>query len=266
MKIASVARSSNPDPAQTGGVLGVIPARIGSSRLPRKPLLDIAGRPLIEWVWRRAETLEVLDDLVVAADAPEVVEVVEGFGGRAVLTRGEHPSGTDRVAEVAEDAEFVGCHWIVNLQGDEPFLPHGAARAVVEQLRSGWDVGTAATPIYSTVEWEDPSAVKVIRDDRGGALYFSRAPIPYDGTGKAGEQLLMLRHVGIYAFTRAALRQATSLPKHPLEEREGLEQLRWLAAGLRIGVAVVEGGGPGIDTEEDLVRAEQILGGREDSA
>ena len=247
-------------------MLGVIPARIGSSRLPRKPLLDIAGRPLIEWVWRRAETLEVLDSLVVAADAPEIVDVVEGFGGRAVLTRGEHPSGTDRVAEVAEDAEFVGCHWIVNLQGDEPFLPQGAARAVVEQLRSGWDVGTAATPIYSTVEWEDPSAVKVIRDDRGGALYFSRAPIPYDGTGKAGEQLLMLRHVGIYAFTRAALRQATSLPKHPLEEREGLEQLRWLAAGLRIGVAVVEGGGPGIDTEEDLVRAEQILGGREDSA
>jgi 3-deoxy-manno-octulosonate cytidylyltransferase (CMP-KDO synthetase) len=114
------------------------------------------------------------------------------------------------------------------------------------------------------VEWEDPSTVKVVRDERGGALYFSRAPIPYDGTGRAAE-LLMLRHVGIYAFTRAALLRATALPRHPLEEREGLEQLRWLAAGLRIGVAVVEGGGPGIDTEEDLVRAEQILGGREDS-
>ncbi len=210
-------------------------------------------------------SLEVLDELVVAADSPEIAEAVEGFGGRAILTRVDHPSGTDRVAEVAEVAEFTRFAWIVNLQGDEPFLPQGAARAVVEQLKEGWDVGTAASPIYSTTEWEDPSTVKVVRDDQGGALYFSRAPIPYDGTGRASEQMLMLRHVGIYAFTRQALQRAMTIPSHPLEEREGLEQLRWLAAGMRIGVALVEGGGPGIDTEEDLVRAEQILGGREES-
>jgi 3-deoxy-manno-octulosonate cytidylyltransferase (CMP-KDO synthetase) len=180
------------------------------------------------------------------------------------MTRADHLSGTDRVAEVAERAVYAGYGYIVNLQGDEPFIPAGAARAAVECVRNGWEVGTAAVRIYSTAEWEDPSAVKVVRDDRGNALYFSRAPIPYDGTGRAAERVPLLRHVGIYAFTRSALRRATGLPAHPLEEREGLEQLRWLAAGLRIGVAVVEGGGPGVDTEEDLVRAEQILGGRED--
>jgi len=245
------------------GVLGVIPARIGSTRLPRKPLLPIAGRPLIEWVWRRASAVDGFDELVVAADDPEIVDVVEGFGGRAVLTRRDHSSGTDRIAEVVEREDFASFVSIVNLQGDEPFLPPSAARAVVQSVQSGWDVGTAAVPIYNTDEWEDPSVVKVVRDDQGGALYFSRAPIPYDGTGRGAEDLRLLRHVGIYAFTRASLRRATALPRHPLEEREGLEQLRWLAAGLRIGVSVVDGGGPGIDTEEDLLRAEQLLGGRE---
>lgn len=245
------------------GVLGVIPARIGSTRLPRKPLLPIAGRPLIEWVWRRASSVDGFDQLVVAADDPEIVDAVEAFGGRAVLTRRDHTSGTDRIAEVVQREDFARFQSIVNLQGDEPFLPPSAARAVVQGVQSGWDVATAAVPIYNTEEWEDPSVVKVVRDDRGGALYFSRAPIPYDGTGSSAEDLRLLRHVGIYAFTRASLQRATALPRHPLEEREGLEQLRWLAAGLRIGVAVVDGGGPGIDTEEDLVRAEQLLGGRE---
>jgi 3-deoxy-manno-octulosonate cytidylyltransferase (CMP-KDO synthetase) len=253
------------DAAHESGVLGVIPARIGSTRLPRKPLLPIAGRPLIEWVWRRASAVDGFDELVVAADDPEIVAAVEGFGGRAVLTRRDHKSGTDRIAEVVEREDFAGFATIVNLQGDEPFLPPSAARAVVQGVHSGWDVGTAAVPIYNTDEWEDPSVVKVVRDDRGGALYFSRAPIPYDGTGRSAEDLRLLRHVGIYAFTRTSLQRATALPRHPLEEREGLEQLRWLAAGLRIGVAVVDGGGPGIDTEEDLVRAEQLLGGRKGS-
>lgn len=246
-------------------MLGVIPARIGSTRLPRKPLLPIAGRPLIEWVWRRASAVNGLDSLVVAADDREIVNAVEGFGGLAVLTRKDHASGTDRIAEVVKRQDFTAFDLIVNLQGDEPFLPSGAARAVVQMVRDGWDVGTAAVPIYNTEEWEDPSVVKVVRDDRGGALYFSRAPIPYDGTGRGAERLPLLRHVGIYAFTRASLQRATELARHPLEEREGLEQLRWLAAGLRMGVAVVDGGGPGIDTEEDLLRAEQLLRGREDS-
>ncbi len=249
--------------------MGVIPARLGASRLPRKPLIPIAGRSLIEWVWRRMSDLEVLDELVVAADDSEVVAAVESFGGRAVLTRKDHVSGTDRVAEVAERPEFSGFPWIVNLQGDEPFLPLGAAEAAVDLVRSGWDVGTAAVPIGTLAEWRDPSTVKVVLDDSGGALYFSRAPIPHDRAGESpvgrAGTVGPLRHVGVYGFKRAALRRATEAPPHPLEEREGLEQLRWLAMGLRIGVTVVKGGGPGIDTESDLVRAEELLRGRVDS-
>jgi 3-deoxy-manno-octulosonate cytidylyltransferase (CMP-KDO synthetase) len=247
----------------------VIPARLASSRLPRKPLIRIAGRPLIEWVWRRMAGIDLLDALIVAADAPEIVSAVEAFGGRAVLTRADHASGTDRVAEVAELPEFRDFSWIVNLQGDEPFLPAGSAEAAIGLVKTGWDVGTAAAPISSAEEWADPSTVKVVLDDEGGALYFSRAPVPHDRSGSAplgaAELAVPLRHVGVYSFTRAALRRATTLPPHPLEKREGLEQLRWLSAGLRIGVGIVEGGGPGVDTEADLVRAEQILGGREKS-
>ncbi len=250
-------------------MLGVIPARLASSRLPRKPLIPIAGRPLIEWVWRRMATIDLVDGLIVAADDPEIVSAVEEFGGRAVLTRVDHASGTDRVAEVAELAEFRDFGWIVNLQGDEPFLPAGAAEAAIALVKTGWDVGTAAAPISSIEEWEDPSTVKVVLDDEGGALYFSRAPVPHDRTGStplgAAERAVPLRHVGVYSFTRTALRRATTLPPHPLEKREGLEQLRWLSAGLRIGVGIVGGGGPGVDTEADLVRAEEILGGREES-
>jgi 3-deoxy-manno-octulosonate cytidylyltransferase (CMP-KDO synthetase) len=194
---------------------------------------------------------------------------VESIGGRAVMTQEEHPSGTDRVAEVAGRQEYAAFDWVVNLQGDEPFLPEGAAEEAVRLVKSGWDVGTAAVPVASVEEWRDPATVKVVAADDGSALYFSRAAIPHDGGAGAGADLAsdarMLRHIGVYAFTREALLRATALPKHPLEERERLEQLRWLAAGLRIGVAVVHGGGPGIDTEDDLLRAETILGGREDS-
>lgn len=264
--------SSSEKPSNRGlgaGVLGVIPARLASTRLPRKPLIPIAGRTLIEWVWRRASEMDATEALVVATDAGEIVETVEGFGGLAVLTRADHASGTDRVAEVAERPEFVGFEWVVNLQGDEPFLSAEAVQAAVRLVKAGWDVGTTAVPMTSLEEWRDPSAVKVVTDDEGGALYFSRAAIPHDGggpdaAGPAGDPPL-LRHIGVYAFARAALRQATELPKHPLEERERLEQLRWLAAGLRIGVAVVSDGGPGIDTEDDLLRAAAILGGRRDS-
>jgi 3-deoxy-manno-octulosonate cytidylyltransferase (CMP-KDO synthetase) len=211
--------------------------------------------------------LRELDELVVAADDAEIVAAVEAFGGRAVLTRLDHASGTDRVAEVAERPQFAGYECVVNLQGDEPFLPEGAAEQAIAQVMAGWDVGTAAAPVASLDEWRSPATVKVVRDDSGGALYFSRAPIPYDGSGRfdLGGAVPLLRHIGIYAFSRSALLRAAALPRHPLEDWERLEQLRWLAAGLRIGVAVVEGGEPGVDTEEDLQRAERLLEGREGS-
>ena len=246
------------------GVLGVIPARLGSSRLSRKPLQPLAGRPLIEWVWRQATSYEGLDDLVVATDSTEILEAVENFGGRAVLTRVDHASGTDRVAELAGRDEFSDYAWIVNLQGDEPFTPAEAVRDALELVRAEWEIATLAVRIQGAGEWRDPSVVKVVLDDRGGALYFSRAPIPHareQGSEEEGGEVpdTALRHVGLYAFTREALERAASLPVNRLEKLEALEQLRWLAAGMRIGVAEVEAFGSGIDTPDDLARAEEIL-------
>lgn len=212
-------------------------------------------------------SLEILGELVVATDDREVLEVVEAFGGRAVSTRTDHRSGTERVAEVAERPEFSTYRWIINLQGDEPFLPLDAVVAAIGLVRAGWEVGTVAAPILEIAEWRDTSRVKVVRGDDGRALYFSRAPIPHARDGSGAEAgLPLLQHLGLYAFERESLRRATALAPHPLELREGLEQLRWLAAGFRIGVAVIEDRGVlGIDTREDLERAEELLAEREKS-
>lgn len=244
--------------------LGVIPARLGSSRLPKKPLHPLAGRPLIEWVWRRVAGYGVFERLVIATDSAEVAAVARGFGAEVELTDPAHPSGTDRVAEVARRPEYSGFGVIVNVQGDEPFVRAGdleaAARLVAE---AGWDVGTVATPIRTATELHDAAAVKVVRGADGGALYFSRAPIPYarDGAPDAGlfASGLYLRHVGVYAYRRAALLRWVALPEGELERIERLEQLRPLAAGLRIGVAVVDGAEAGVDTPADARRAERRL-------
>ena len=266
-----------PPAAQAGThaarVLGVIPARLGSQRLPGKPLVRIAGRPLIEWVWRRAMALASPQDgdargleweWVVATDAPEVADAVRGFGGRAVLTRPDHASGTDRVAEVAARPEFRSHDAIVNLQGDEPLLPDGAVEGAVRLVLAGaFEIGTAAVPLRSVEEWRDPAVVKVVVARDGSALYFSRAPIPYPRDGAPGPAELgsglYLRHVGCYAFRRDALERWPRLGPAPLETAEGLEQLRALYAGWRIGVAVCTGGEPGVDTPADLARVERRL-------
>lgn len=244
-------------------VLGVIPARLGSERLPRKPLYPLAGRPLIEWVWRRAAGLDVVDLLVVATDSPEVAEVCAGFGARAVLTSPDHQSGTDRVAEVAEKEGFIPYDIIINIQGDEPFVTAPQLCGALERVRAGWDVGTAAIPVGSAEGWRDPGVVKVVRNDAGGALYFSRAPIPHPrGREPTAAELASdgyLRHIGVYAYSRAALRRWVALPVGELERTERLEQLRALAAGLSFGVAVVESAAGGVDTPEDARRAGERL-------
>ena len=239
-------------------VLAIIPARRGATRLPDKPLRLLGGSPLILRVWERVSSLRVADQVVVATDDTEIQEIIESAGGVAVLTRPDHPSGTDRVAEVAARPEFAACDVIVNVQGDEPFIDESAVRGAVGIVVNGAaPIGTAAVPA-SGEALMSPDAVKVVCDDSGRALYFSRAPIPYLRSG-ADAHLRDARirlHLGIYAYTRDALRSWVALPVHPLEQIERLEQLRPLAAGFSIGVAtaspVAVGG---IDTESDLLRA-----------
>ncbi len=244
-------------------VLGVIPARLGSERLPRKPLHPIAGRPLIEWVWRRVRPFRPLDRLVVATDSPEVVAACERFGAEAILTSAAHESGTDRVAEVAAMESFRSFDVIVNIQGDEPFVGEDQVAGAVRAVLDGWDIGTVAAPLRSLDAWRDPNVVKVVRNDQGAALYFSRAPIPYvRGRDPSPAELAsdrFLRHIGVYTYTPEALLQWVALAPGDLERTERLEQLRALAAGLRIGVTVVAAAEGGIDTPDDARRAAERL-------
>jgi 3-deoxy-manno-octulosonate cytidylyltransferase (CMP-KDO synthetase) len=244
-------------------VLGVIPARLGSERLPRKPLLRLAGRPLIEWVWRRAQAIDTLAACVVATDSEEVAAVCRSVGAPVELTRAEHRTGTERVAEVAALPAYAGYGIVVNIQGDEPFVRREHVAAAIEQVRRGYDIGTVATPVRTLEAWRDPAVVKVTRRADGAALYFSRSPIPHRRGGDPDEAALVggvyLRHVGLYACGRAALARWVALPEGELERLERLEQLRALEAGMTIGVALVEGAEGGVDTPADVARAEAKL-------
>jgi 3-deoxy-manno-octulosonate cytidylyltransferase (CMP-KDO synthetase) len=243
-------------------VLGVIPARLGSTRLPRKPLYRLAGRPLLEWVWRRVVATDLFSSVVVATDSEEIGEVARGFGAEVELTLATHPSGTDRVAEVAgRQTQF---EHIVNIQGDEPFVsPEHLSAALALVTEGEWEIGTVAAPLGSVESWRDPGVVKVVRGEDGGALLFSRAPIPFVRDGVPDEMQLssgaFLRHVGIYSYRREALLEWVARPEGELERLEKLEQLRPLAAGARIGVAVVQPAEPGVDTPADAERAERRL-------
>lgn len=243
-------------------LLAVIPARLAATRLPDKPLRDVGGAPLVVRVWERVAAFDVADACVVATDSVAVLEAVTRAGGRAVLTRSDHPSGTDRVAEVARLAEFAGYEAVVNVQGDEPFVSADAVRGAAGVVaRGAAPIGTAAAPATADA-LASPDVVKVVTDERGHALYFSRAPIPFlrdphDAPDRAARDALVRRHVGVYAYSRDALLAWVALPVHPLERVERLEQLRPLAHGLAIGVAaVLDAGEPGVDTPADLARAD----------
>ena len=238
-------------------VLGVIPARLGSTRIPHKPLQPLAGEPLVTRVIDRVQRLGLVNDLVVATDSTMVARVVELAGTRAILTDPDHRSGTDRVAEVAARPEFAGHDVVVNIQGDEPFLPSSALRGALDRvMNDGDDVGTAAAPLAAE-DAHDVSRVKVVTDARGRALYFSRAAIPWrrDAGTPAGD--LYWQHVGVYAYSREALARWAGLGPSPAEEAERLEQLRALHHGMSVGVArLEEAARPGVDTPDDLRRAE----------
>jgi 3-deoxy-manno-octulosonate cytidylyltransferase (CMP-KDO synthetase) len=202
----------------------------------------------------------VADRCVIATDSPEVAETAKAHGADVVLTSPDHPSGTDRVAEVARHRDFASFDRIVNVQGDEPFISADAVRGSVGAVQGETHIGTAAV-LATPAILAEPSVVKVVTNDTGRAMYFSRAPIPFLREPKDQSEAALLRqhvwqHVGVYAYTRAALNLWVSLPQHPLERIERLEQLRPLAAGMAIGVALIPGPlRSGIDTETDLARA-----------
>jgi 3-deoxy-manno-octulosonate cytidylyltransferase (CMP-KDO synthetase) len=238
--------------------LAVIPARLGATRLPRKPLRLLAGVPVVVRVMERVAALRVADRIVVATDSEEIAQRVREAGGEAELTLASHPSGTDRVAEVSARAAHAGFDVILNVQGDEPFVSGAAIRGAIARVATGgFPLGTAAARADASV-LQRPDVVKVVAADDGAAMYFSRAPIPHlrDESDRGARDVRVLHHVGVYAYTPNALARWVALPPHPLEEIERLEQLRPLAAGLRMGVAVIDG--PlrgGIDTETDLEQA-----------
>ena len=235
-------------------VLGVIPARLGSSRLPRKPLLPLAGESLIVHVVRRVTDFDVCDRVVVATDAKEIAQVVEQAGYQAVLTSPEHRSGTERVAEVIGKQDFSNFTFILNVQGDEPFVSAAAVRGAVACLERGEVLGTSAGSLDNALA-SDPNRVKVVVDAKGRAVYFSRAPIPYDRDGTG--EVVYHQHVGVYAYTREALDAWVRLPPVPEETWERLEQLRPLLHGIPMGVTLFDGpAAPGIDTPADLAWAE----------
>ena len=240
----------------------VIPARLGATRLPDKPLADIHGLPMIAHVWRRAMDAAV-GPVAVACGEEAIAEAVRRAGGAAVLTRPGHASGSDRICEAVEALDPGGRHdAVVNLQGDLPTVAPEVIRAVLAPLaESAVDIATVAAPLGDPAERDNPNVVKAAVAFAGGrrtarALYFSRAPVPWDGGDAAAP---LYHHIGIYAFRREALRRFVALPPTPLEQRERLEQLRALEAGMRIDVALVDTIPLGVDTPADLARARALL-------
>ncbi|MBI3297490.1 MAG: 3-deoxy-manno-octulosonate cytidylyltransferase [Elusimicrobia bacterium] len=242
------------------GTLVVIPARLASTRLPRKVLLPLAGLPVVEWC-RRAAVRAGVGPVVVATDHPEVAEAVERLGGDAVMTAPECPSGTDRAAQAARKVERArGKRFtaIVNLQGDEPFIRPSTIKAVaalVSGHRPACDISTAVVPLDDPRRAAEPNLVKAVLAHDGRCLYFTRAPSPYPARGAAPRYH---QHIGIYGFVRAALDRFVRLPPSPLEKLESLEQLRALEAGMTISAAVVKDRTVAIDTAADLARAARL--------
>jgi 3-deoxy-manno-octulosonate cytidylyltransferase (CMP-KDO synthetase) len=240
--------------------LAVIPARLSATRLPRKPLRLLAGVPIVIRVWQRVIALDVADRCLIATDSPEVQHAALEAGAECMLTREDHPSGTDRVAEVVSHAEYGRFDVVVNVQGDEPFISAAALEGAVACVAEGrFELGTAAAHASGAV-LDAPNVVKVVCADDGRALYFSRAGIPAlrDARDRSMLEGIVRQHIGVYAYTPRALQRWVALPEHALERIERLEQLRPLVAGMAMGVATIDEVPPGgIDTEEDLARANE---------
>lgn len=234
----------------------IIPARWGSTRFPGKPLHLIGGKPLVQHVWERCLAVKGVDRVIVATDDTRILEAAFGFGAEVALTSAKHPSGTDRLAEVAKNLPSAGI--ILNVQGDEPLIDPRLAERVIGALKSDPKAGmsTAACPL-APEDLENPNCVKVVMDLAGYALYFSRSPIPCDRDGDA--RPARFRHIGIYAYRRAVLLDLVKHRQTPLEKSEKLEQLRALEHGAKIRVIVTKSSSPGVDTPQDAKLIARML-------
>lgn len=233
----------------------IIPARLGSTRFPEKPLAKLGGKCLITRVWEAVVATELFDEVIVATDSKRILDVVLAAGGKAQMTSSEHPSGSDRVAEVASGLE---ADIIVNVQGDEPFITEEVLKPLLDSfLDDAVQMASLMTPILDAEQLDDPGIVKVVTDAAGKALYFSRSPIPFDRDGGSGYNYM--RHIGVYAWRRETLLSFVALPVGKLERVEKLEQLRALENGIAIRMVETDYQGIGIDTPEDLEKAERII-------
>ena len=233
----------------------IIPARMGSTRFPGKVLANLGGKPIVQWVWERTKASKA-DEVIVASDSEEVIRAVQAFGGNAQMTSPNHPSGSDRIWEVASKLD---CDIIINVQGDEPFMEPSVIDSLIDVMQESPAPDMATVVVPSTREQiaNNPNSPKVVVSADNTALYFSRSPIPFLREG--GTDMPLYKHWGIYAYSRAALSRFVSLPESPLEKCEKLEQLRALENGMKIKVIKTNFQSIGIDTPEDLVQAEQYL-------
>ncbi len=245
-----------PGAIRDARVVGIIPSRYQSTRLPGKALADIAGAPMVEHVYRRATRASLVDVVVIATDDQRIADAVDRFGGTAVMTRPDHPSGTDRLAEVAS---ALRCEIVVNIQGDEPTIAPEAIDAAVRLLidRRADRMATLRRRIDDAADLTNPSIVKLVVDAAGYALYFTRAAVPFVRPGHPNP--VTWRHLGLYAYRREFLATLAGLSQTPLEQAEGLEQLRALEHGYRIITAETDADAVGVDTQEDLDRVRELM-------
>ena len=240
-------------------VVIVIPSRYGSTRLPGKPLVAIAGKPMVQHVYERAKRAQTAQRVIVATDDQRIVDAVKGFGGEARMTRADHRTGTERIAEVAA---HEGGDVFVNVQGDEPLIDPVAIDTAVAALfeEPAAQIATVATPIRHASDIMDPNVVKTVLDFDSNGLYFSRSPIPWVRDTQQKIHVKYWKHLGLYVFQRDALLEYPTLPQGELEKIEQLEQLRWLENGWKIRVAEVEHDAVSVDVPEDVARVEKLMG------
>ncbi len=234
----------------------IIPARYGSSRLEGKPLLEVSGKPIIQWVYETAKSVETCDEVIVATDDERIYNAVKHFGGNVEMTSTEHKCGSDRIKEVADRHQDF--EYIINLQGDEPMIKKEHIEAVIDGVKNhNADISTLIRPIEDKNEVDKPSLVKCVIDNNGFALYFSRSKIPFERNENPAS---FYGHIGIYGYTREALFKMTTSPQTSLEISESLEQLRALQMGMKIKTSIVKEKPVGIDTIEDYEQFKKLMG------